>query len=588
VAAGGYITSVSPDHGPAGGGTVVDLYGTNFAAANSVYWMAPGVYDMTFNVLSSTHVQATTPARDPTRGPYQIRYDNAQADVNLGWADFGYLGAPVVSGFNPPTGPLAGGTAVAINGEFLTGATAVSFGANPATFSVASDGVINATTPAGAGVGPVTVTVVTPLGTATGTFSYTATPTVSVTPAPDGRGWQWLTCWRGPPANRGQLVSNLIDIRSRKVHFDLYGPATAECVIDGRNPAAASLAELSQDLVVYRWNAITAAYECIFRGPIGHTQDTISETVHTVNVQAADYRAMWNRLISPATGQTTFSQQDQAVIAKSFVTLYGGAGGDPALDQGARWDGVYNADGTRNSDATTGVLRDRTYSGAVKAGDTITQLAAVINGFDWGMEPVDPAAGSPGSASPAALARIWYPQRGVTKAFIAEWGVSVASLSRTADSNTFANWIRMDGKNDASGNPIFATSRGDAYTNPQLHPEGVWMEGTSSPDISVLTTLQQQCDGALAIDSILTPAYSLVLVPGAWQQKSDCWLGDTIEVRVKSGRLSVDTQVRIVQVDYAVDDDGNEQISLTVVRAVPTLSDLFSDQRSQLNALSRR
>jgi hypothetical protein len=249
---------------------------------------------------------------------------------------------------------------------------------------------------------------------------------------------------------------------------------------------------------------------------------------------------------------------------------------------------VYNADGSYNSDATTGVVRDRTYTGAFKAGELITQLAAVINGFDWGMEPVDPATGSPGSAAPAASARIWYPRRGVTKAFIAEWGVSVASLSRTTDSATFANWVRMDGKNDGSGNPIFVTSRGDAYTNPQLHPEGVWMEGSSSPDISIITTLQQQADGQLALDSILTPSYSLVLTPDAWRQRADCWLGDTIEVRVKSGRLAVDTQVRLIQVAFDIDDDGNEKLSLTVARAAPSLAQLFADQRTQLDALSRR
>ena len=423
----------------------------------------------------------------------------------------------------------------------------------------------------------------------TATATPQATPGPNYSPPADGRWWSFATCWRGPPYQRGTMVADLPEVRSRKLHFDLYGPATAECVIDGRSSQAIGLQELSQDLLVYRWDPYygsSGQWSLYFRGPIGHSQDTISETTHTVTVQAADYRAMWNRLISSASGQTTFTQQDQAAIAKSFVTLYGGTGGDPALDQGARWDGVYNADGSYNSDATTGVLRDRTYSGAVKAGDTITALSQCLGGFEWSMEPAPAGGGSIGYQ--AANARVWYPQRGVTKSFVAEWGVTVASLSRTVDSGGFANWVRMDGQNDVSGNPIFATSRGDAYTNPQLHPEGTWMEGTSSPDISVLATLQQQADGALALDSILTPSYSLVLVAGAWSQKADCWLGDTIEVRVNSGRLAVDTQVRIVQIDFDIDDDGNEKISLTVARATPTLATLLGDQRTQLNALSRR
>ncbi|MEO7156659.1 MAG: IPT/TIG domain-containing protein [Vicinamibacterales bacterium] len=72
--------------------------------------------------------------------------------------------APSVSGINPPSGPTSGGTIVTITGTKLTGATAVSFGANAATsFSVDSDTQITATSPAGI-VGVVDVTVTTPSG----------------------------------------------------------------------------------------------------------------------------------------------------------------------------------------------------------------------------------------------------------------------------------------------------------------------------------------------------------------------------------------------------------------------------------------
>lgn len=73
---------------------------------------------------------------------------------------------PMISGISPAQGVLAGGTTVTITGAHLTGATAVSFGAVPATsFTVNNDGSITAIAPAAAGVGTVDVTVTTVVGT---------------------------------------------------------------------------------------------------------------------------------------------------------------------------------------------------------------------------------------------------------------------------------------------------------------------------------------------------------------------------------------------------------------------------------------
>jgi|GEM_PF-2699812 len=89
---------------------------------------------------------------------------------------------------SPATGPTAGGTPVEITGTRLTGATAVYFGATPATaLVVVSDTVLRCTAPAGAGA--VTISAATPSGPASlvAAFTYAAAvpaPTVSaVSPA---------------------------------------------------------------------------------------------------------------------------------------------------------------------------------------------------------------------------------------------------------------------------------------------------------------------------------------------------------------------------------------------------------------------
>ena len=83
---------------------------------------------------------------------------------------YGVLGAlpamaqPMVSGIGPNGGSINGGTQVGITGSGFTGATAVNFGGVPATsFSVSSDTLIYAVSPAARGT--VDVKVTTPLGT---------------------------------------------------------------------------------------------------------------------------------------------------------------------------------------------------------------------------------------------------------------------------------------------------------------------------------------------------------------------------------------------------------------------------------------
>jgi hypothetical protein len=88
---------------------------------------------------------------------------------------------PTITGVDPTSGPIAGGTTVTVTGTNFTGASAVDFGTSAATsFSVVSDTQITATTPAGT-AGPTGVSVTTVGGTATdsGGFTYVTPPTIT-------------------------------------------------------------------------------------------------------------------------------------------------------------------------------------------------------------------------------------------------------------------------------------------------------------------------------------------------------------------------------------------------------------------------
>jgi hypothetical protein len=106
---------------------------------------------------------------------------------------------PGVTGLNPASGALAGGTSVVIAGTNFTGASAVTFGSTAATsFTVNSATQITAVDPAAPAAGSVNVTVVTPYGTSATSpadlFAYVSPPTITTQPSS-------LTVTAGRPAS---------------------------------------------------------------------------------------------------------------------------------------------------------------------------------------------------------------------------------------------------------------------------------------------------------------------------------------------------------------------------------------------------
>ena len=171
------VSSVSPNAGPAAGGTAVTITGTNFASGATVKFGSVAATNVV--VVSSTSITATTPAGSAGAVTVTVTVNSQSGSLANGYT---YVVVPTVSSVSPNSGSTAGGTAVTITGtNFASGAT-VTFGSAAATNVVVVSGTsITATTPAGA-AGAVTVTV-TNIGSQSGSlasgYTYVATPTVS-------------------------------------------------------------------------------------------------------------------------------------------------------------------------------------------------------------------------------------------------------------------------------------------------------------------------------------------------------------------------------------------------------------------------
>ncbi len=185
------VTGVSPNSGPAGGGTSVVITGTGFTGVTGVKFGTANAASFTFN--NAGQITAVSPSGAPRTVDITVTTPAGTSATSAADQFMFVTPPPSVASVSPNTGPTAGGTVVTITGtNFTPGTPVVSFGAGSGSgagsvtaFSATS---ITVTPPAGTGV--VDVTVMTPAGTSpvtsADTFTYadvTGPPTVGgVTP----------------------------------------------------------------------------------------------------------------------------------------------------------------------------------------------------------------------------------------------------------------------------------------------------------------------------------------------------------------------------------------------------------------------
>jgi hypothetical protein len=389
-----------------------------------------------------------------------------------------------------------------------------------------------------------------------------------------------------PMFARDTGIAELTDARSRRLEFALNTPAKLTFSIDGESPAAVFLQELTTEVMAWRTDDDGAA-ELMFRGVVTQSQDTLSEQVYTVNYTCLDYLALVNRRFLTAPVDLNFAQVDQDDIVASLLAL--------ASEGCTAGDGTSFAPGSAlpltralvdpnggPRGQPSGVLRDRTYPGQTALGQAITDLGACIGGYDT---DVDPAAESDGTD----YLRIFYPAQGIARPdLVLAYGSSVSTVSRSVNSTEYANYRRVIGNTTEQGaSQVYAERWNDDANDVGRLPVGLWMGADNASDVSVQTTLQQKADGELERSGVLVPSYTLGIRPDWWSPGEPA-MGDTVPLVIRKGRLDVSTTVRILAINYAIGDDGTEDVEVTVGRPALTLTALFRDVQRDVNALARR
>jgi hypothetical protein len=141
------IDLITPDFGPEAGGSVVTITGDCLAGAIGVLF--DGVAGTAFSEIGGV-ITVTTPAGAPGFADVLVLGAPACGGPLTVPGGFQYVavGAPVITGIDPTSGPQTGGTVVTLTGTGFLGTTAVTFDGVPGTaLTVVSDTEITVTTP---------------------------------------------------------------------------------------------------------------------------------------------------------------------------------------------------------------------------------------------------------------------------------------------------------------------------------------------------------------------------------------------------------------------------------------------------------
>jgi hypothetical protein len=410
-------------------------------------------------------------------------------------------------------------------------------------------------------------------------------------PVPLGRGRWRLTLHRrvfdGATTWQNSIIAELPTAYARKL-VRIWGQSSVLTFsLSGWSPAAAAIQELQHDVIAWRWDDTRGVDEPMFRGVVTDSQDDLDEQSHQVMFTAHDYLALLNRRSATITLNYTNTDQDDIAASLIYWATQGArTSSGTALTPGSVMPVTVlpvNPDGSARG--KSGFLRQRSYLPQQNLWTALSDLSLVQGGFDFDVVP----GWRFGTDQSNDQLRVFYPQQGVNNTnCVLVYPGTLAKVKRQVSSADYANYVRVLGNNQSA-----------SASTPQLYSEnlilgdaagvtvGLWMDAQNAADIIDQSTLDQRAAGYINSEGVLQPVYTVTLAAGAYYS-GWFYMGDTVQLVVQSGRLNVNTQVRILGIEYDVGDDGQEDLVLTVGRPDTTLFNVLISQKRDVEALARR
>lgn len=330
--------------------------------------------------------------------------------------------------------------------------------------------------------------------------------------------WRWVIGpWNSGPERE------LIYANNRQITFTNNAPAQATFNIPGRADEAASITDGLTDLWVW------ADANCIFRGRIMQTNDSITENVYTLSITANDYRGLLTRRLLVENDQLNWSIASYARLAWGLIGLtQAKPGGNFGIVQG-----VWQPD----PDQPSNNFRVRNYDAGQEIGQAIDDLAGVAT-FDYNIRP--------GTNGSGLYMNLYYPARSWQSGKVLDLGGTVAGLTRSTSIGNWANVTRTSGSPDS-------TSGVNLYT---ADPSGRFEAQIGYPDVTLQSTVNSRAQTDHTKWLTRQTSLNFDMRSGVINTLNDLDVGDTVLVIAQIGRLNINENRTVSEIDFSIDDNG--------------------------------
>jgi hypothetical protein len=309
------------------------------------------------------------------------------------------------------------------------------------------------------------------------------------------------------------------------VTWRVDGHAFAQFHIDGRSDEAAGIVERRDDLWVYRDGDLQ------FRGRIVGAEDTVDATRHQTQFLAVDYRGLLTVAAKVEPPVPTFTAVDQGQIPWELIEDW------QALD-GGDW-GI-----TEGVGGTSGTNRDETdITPFSPVGEVIDRILRRDGGGEW-------------EISPTLQLNRWWPQRGSDNGVVLDYGGALSHIGKSLPE--FGNVGGASGADTTT--PEVAASAGVATDE-----RGRWTVAQAFASVKTQSYLAGRATWLLDQASTVEHAWRATFSPRGWQGPGHVWIGDTVDLRVQSGRLEIAGPHRVVELQAVCGDHGTEMIHVGLV-----------------------
>jgi hypothetical protein len=355
-------------------------------------------------------------------------------------------------------------------------------------------------------------------------------------PTPPAPQTQWTIVAGANNVGPQYVIANA---RSRQLSFKVDDSATFNFSLDGNDAALSYITELVTDIWVYRNGAL------LFRGRVGSSTDTIDGEADTYDVafNVFDYREWLGRQMLQPSHVWSWKTKTQAQILQDLITfcINGQSGIHPAITL----DVSKMPASTVNFDTTPGT--------------SVKEVIGTMAGFGWQVIPTSTL-----GLTLRAIPSFYY---ALNNKYVLQFGSTIRKLTRSFDTGGYANSTVYTG--DMALAPVQSDATGIATM-----PQGRIGETVSDPSIVDSTHLTHAAQVEAARAQAVVPSWACELTPGAWKDATDAWIGDICRFIVQKGRINVNDQYRITDINIAINDDNAAQPGDTVTATVvkPPLS----------------